>query len=127
MTRQRAAVLEAFAERSDFVSAQELHAILSSAGIRVGLSTVYRALQDLERAGGADVVRDDMGERLYRHRPVAEHRHYLVCRRCRRGQPLDSDVVEHWVAHVARSTGYSDVEHTLELVGICGLCRTNGG
>jgi Fur family ferric uptake transcriptional regulator len=85
---------------------------------------VYRALQYLERAGAADVVRDDVGERLYRHRPGAGHRHYLICRRCRRNQLLDADVVERWVAEAVRSTGFAEVEHTLELTGICGGCRS---
>ncbi|KUH39582.1 MULTISPECIES: Fur family transcriptional regulator [Streptomyces] len=125
-TRQRVAVAAALAERAEFVSAQELHGLMSDSGVRVGLTTVYRALQDLERAGGADVVRDDAGERLYRHRPGAGHRHYLVCRSCRRDEPLDTGVIEEWVAAVVRSRGFAEVEHTLELTGLCADCR-NGG
>ncbi|MFG2563438.1 transcriptional repressor [Streptomyces sp. NPDC048496] len=64
MTRQRATVEKALADRAEFVSAQELHGSMSESGIRVGLTTVYRALQDLERSGAADVVRDVVGERL---------------------------------------------------------------
>lgn len=126
MTRQRAAVAQALADRADFVSAQELHALMSDAGVPVGLTTVYRTLQVLERTGGADVVRDDVGERRYRHRPEAEHRHYLICRHCRRNQPLDTEVVERWVADVVRATGFDEVAHTLELTGVCGGCRGEG-
>lgn len=124
MTRQRVAVGQALADCAGFVSAQEFHVLMGEAGVRVGLTTVYRALQDLERAGATDVVRDDVGERPYRHRPGAGHRHYLICRRCRRNQFLDADVVERWVAEVVRSTGFADVEHTLELTGICDGCRS---
>jgi Fur family ferric uptake transcriptional regulator len=123
MTRQRSAVAKALAERAEFVSAQELHGVMGESGVHVGLTTVYRALQDLERAGGADVVRDEVGERLYRHRPGAGHRHYLICRRCRRDEPLDTDVIEEWVAAVVRSRGFAEVEHTLELTGVCADCR----
>ncbi|MFV2118534.1 Fur family transcriptional regulator [Streptomyces sp. Act-28] len=126
-TRQRAAVAKALADRAEFVSAQELHGVMGESGIRVGLTTVYRALRSLERAGRADVVRDDVGERLYRHRPEAGHRHYLRCRRCRRDQLLDTDVVEDWVAAVVRSAGFADVEHTLELTGICADCQEGEG
>ncbi|MGW0464778.1 Fur family transcriptional regulator [Streptomyces sp. NPDC003027] len=127
MTRQRAAVVQALTERADFVSAQQLHASMAEAGVRVGLTTVHRTLQGLERAGGADVVRDEVGERLYRHRPAVEHRHYLICRCCRRGQQLDTDAVEHWVAQVTQSTGFAEVEHTLELTGVCARCRSTAG
>ncbi|WP_236242319.1 Fur family transcriptional regulator [Streptomyces sp. CC228A] len=126
-SRQRAAVEKALADHAEFVSAQELHGTMSESGVRVGLTTVYRALQALEQSGAADVVRDEVGERLYRYRrPEAGHCHYLLCRRCRRHEPLDTDAVEEWVAAVVRSSGFADVEHTLELTGICAGCRTAG-
>ncbi|AXE24108.1 transcriptional repressor [Streptomyces globosus] len=123
-TRRRAAVEKALAGHAVFVSAQELHGTMSESGVRVGLTTVYRALQALEQSGAADVVRDEAGERLYRYRrPDAGHCHYLLCRRCRRHEPLDTDAVEEWVAAVVRSSDFADVEHTLELTGVCAGCR----
>ncbi|MEV5593892.1 Fur family transcriptional regulator [Streptomyces sp. NPDC052496] len=122
LTRQRASVLRVLTTCQDFVSAQELHVRLVTADVPVGLSTVYRTLHDLERAGQVDVVRDEAGERLYRPRPADGHRHYLICRRCGRSRPLDSDVVERWAERVGAESGYSAVEHTVELSGICGHC-----
>ncbi|MEU3604580.1 Fur family transcriptional regulator [Streptomyces sp. NPDC035033] len=126
-SRRRAAVEQALSEHAGFVSAQELHGTMGGSGVRVGLTTVYRALRDLERSGAADVVRDEAGERLYRYRrPETGHRHYLLCRRCRRHVPLDTDAVEEWVAAAVRSSGFAEVEHTLELTGICAGCRAAG-
>lgn len=122
LTRQRAAVLRVLAGCQDFVSAQELHLRLDAAGVPVGLSTVYRALHALERTGQVDVVRDEAGERLYRPRPADGHRHYLLCRRCGHSRPLDSDVVERWAERVGAKSGFSAVEHTVELSGICARC-----
>lgn len=121
-TRQRTAVLGALARCPDFVSAQELHALLRADGDTVGLTTVYRTLRELERAGLVDVVRDDAGERLYLQRLTREHRHYLICRSCGRSQPVDTEVVEHWADRLSHTTGYTAVEHTLELSGICARC-----
>ncbi|MEW2635463.1 Fur family transcriptional regulator [Streptomyces sp. NPDC048389] len=126
LTRQRAAVAQALAGCADFVSAQQLHARMADKGVRVGLTTVYRALQEAVRTGGADVVRSEVGERRYRHRPAAEHRHYIICRDCLHGEALDTDVVERWVGQVARTTGFAEVDHTLELSGVCGDCRRKG-
>ncbi|MEU5576555.1 transcriptional repressor [Streptomyces huasconensis] len=122
-TPQRAAVLETLGRCREFVSAQELHALLAGLGSGVGLTTVYRALRELDRAGLVDVVRDESGERLYLRRPTDEHRHYLICRRCGRSQPVDAHDVEAWAARLAESTGYAELEHTLELSGVCGRCR----
>jgi Fur family transcriptional regulator, ferric uptake regulator len=122
-TRQRTAVLSVLTGCQDFVSAQELHALLTAADVPIGLTTVYRALRDLEAAGGVDVVRDDAGERLYRRRPADGHRHYLICRACGRSRPVDSEAVERWADRIGSDTGFAAVEHTVELTGICADCQ----
>ncbi|MGV4988685.1 Fur family transcriptional regulator [Streptomyces sp. NRAIS4] len=129
MTRQRKAVMRALAGCQDFVSAQELYAFLVSGDHAIGLTTVYRALSELEADGGVDVVRDEAGGRLYRLRPADGHRHYLMCRDCGRSRPVDSEVVEEWAGRIAADTGFTAVEHTVELTGVCADClaRTDGG
>ncbi|MFJ4183819.1 Fur family transcriptional regulator [Kitasatospora sp. NPDC089509] len=124
LTPQRAEVLRALAACEDFVSAQLLHAGLLTTGSRVGLSTVYRTLTALAAVGRADVVRDTNGEKLFRHRPGADHRHYLICRRCGLSRPVDAAPVETWADHIAATSGFADVQHTVELSGVCADCRT---
>jgi Fur family ferric uptake transcriptional regulator len=121
-TQQRRAVTRALVGCQDFVSAQELHALLVADGHAIGLTTVYRALRELEADGGVDVVREETGGRLYRLRPADGHRHYLMCRDCGRSRPVDSEAVEEWASRIAADTGFAAVEHTVELTGICAGC-----
>jgi Fur family ferric uptake transcriptional regulator len=121
-TPQRATVLAALIAGADFTSAQALHARLLSTGERVGLSTVYRTLTALSEAGRTDVVRDPGGERLFRYRPSEEHQHYLLCRNCGLGLPVDTELIESWAAAISESSGYADVQHTIELTGTCPDC-----
>ncbi|MER5917812.1 transcriptional repressor [Streptomyces sp. NPDC001982] len=123
-TWQRSAVLRALHDCPDFASARELHAALAAGGTTVGLTTVYRTLRTLERTGLVDVVRDKSGERLYHPRPTDGHRHYLVCRRCGLSRAVEADTVERWADAVAAVTGFTEVEHTVELSGICNRCRS---
>ncbi|MFJ2768823.1 Fur family transcriptional regulator [Streptomyces sp. NPDC087300] len=122
-TQPRAAVVETLGRHGEFVSAQELHALLAAAGRGVGLTTVYRVLRELTGAGLVDVVRDTSGERLYLRRPAGEHRHHLICRRCGGSRPIDARVVEAWAERLGARTGFAELEHTLELSGACGPCR----
>lgn len=122
-TRQRRAVLETLGRCREFISAQELHTRLAGTGSTVGLTTVYRTLRELDRAGLVDVVRDEGGERLYLRRPTGEHRHHLICRDCGRSRPVDAEAVEQWAARLAETTGFTELEHTLELSGVCDRCR----
>lgn len=123
-TRQRGDVLRALREAAGFASARELHRALTAGGAAVGLTTVYRTLRMLERDGRVDIVRVKAGERLYRSRPADGHRHYLVCRRCGLSLAVAAEAVERWAEGVAADTGFSAVEHTVELSGICGPCET---
>jgi Fur family ferric uptake transcriptional regulator len=121
-TRQRRAVLDTLGRCGEFVSAQELHALLSESGSTVGLTTVYRTLRELDRAGLVDVIRDEGGERLYLRRVTGEHQHHLICRCCGRSRPVDAEAVEEWAARLAETTGFTGLHHTLELSGVCGYC-----
>ncbi|MEU9384891.1 transcriptional repressor [Streptomyces sp. NPDC048279] len=123
-TRQRGDVLRALHEAAGFASARDLHRALTAGGAAVGLTTVYRTLRMLERDGRVDIVRVKAGERLYRSRPADGHRHYLVCRRCGLSLAVAAEAVERWADGVAADTGFSAVEHTVELSGICGQCET---
>ncbi len=123
MTRQRAAVTEALDEVPDFRSAQQLHEILRTRGDAVGLATVYRTLQSLSDGGEVDVLRTEDGENLYRRCERREHHHHLVCRSCGSTVEIDGPTVEAWASQVAEAHGFSDIQHTVELFGVCAQCR----
>lgn len=124
VTRQRVAVLAVLADRQDFVSARQLHALLAAEGIRLGLSTVYRVLRDLEASDGVDITQVRSGERLFRMCLAGRHRHYLICRSCCRSRPVDAREVERWAGKVAAGSGFASVEHAVELTGVCGECQS---
>ncbi|MEU4932436.1 Fur family transcriptional regulator [Streptomyces yokosukanensis] len=121
-TQQRAVVVKAFIRAEGFVGAQALHNRLAADGSPVGLSTVYRTLTALADAGRADMVRDTSGERIFRYRPGPDHRHYLLCTECGLSRPVDSGPVEDWADTIARTSGFANVRHTVELSGVCPDC-----
>ncbi len=117
-TRQRRAVHRALDQLDGFASAQDIHERLRHGGDRVGLSTVYRTLQQLADAEEIDVLRSVDGEARYR-RCSAGHHHHLVCRNCGRTVEVAGPAVEQWADRVAAEHGFSDVSHTLEVFGVC--------
>ena len=120
-TRQRRAVAGVMETFDDFRSAQEIHALLTQRGEQVGLSTVYRTLQNLADSGAIDSLRTEAGESIYR-RCSTSHHHHLVCRACGATVEVEGPAVEKWTRSVAAAHGYSDVSHTLEIFGTCGSC-----
>ena len=123
MTRQRSAVTDALDGLDDFRSAQQMHELLRERGEGVGLATVYRTLQSLAEDGAVDVLRTTDGESVYRKCARTGHHHHLVCRGCGRTVEIEGPGVETWAAQVGAAHGFGEIEHTVELTGLCGECR----
>lgn len=121
-TRQRRSVLDALSSARGFRTAQELHAQLARGGDKVGLATVYRALNELAEANEIDVLRRATGEALFRRCARDDHHHHLVCKECGASVEVGDKAVETWVSRTARRHGFTDVTHALELVGLCRSC-----
>ena len=122
-TRQRAAIAALLETLDEFRSAQDMHDELRRRGENIGLTTVYRTLQSMAAAGMVDTLRTDTGESVYR-RCSDQHHHHLVCRRCGSTIEVGDHEVEQWAAEVADKHGFSDVSHTIEIVGTCSHCRS---
>lgn len=120
-TRQRLAIDAALRAAVDFQSAQEIHDALRQGGDKVGLATVYRTLQAMADSGEVDVRHNPAGETTYR-RCSDSHHHHLVCRSCGRTVEITGSAVERWADTIADQHGFTDVAHTVELVGLCADC-----
>jgi len=122
-TSQGSAVREELIHQEGFRSAQEVYAALRASGHKVGLSTVYRHLQALTDQGVADVIHTADGETTYRFcGEEGAHHHHLVCRGCGRAEEVAGRAVERWAEEIADKFGYVDVDHTIEVFGICRDC-----
>lgn len=118
-TRQRTAILDALGRQDDFRSAQQIHEQMRADGETVGLATVYRNLQTMAHGGQVDVLVTDDGESIYRQCAESGHHHHLVCRECGRTVEFQAPQVEDWARRVAREHGFTDVDHTMEIFGLC--------
>ena len=127
-TAQGAAVRDALTAQEGFRSAQEVYASLRADGHKIGLSTVYRHLQALTETGAADVIHNPDGETTYRFcgDTTAGHHHHLVCRSCGRAEEVAGRAVERWADEIAEKYGYTQVDHTIEVFGICRDCAATG-
>ena len=122
-TRQGDAVLNVVLGSDNFRSAQDIHAELRAAGEPVGLTTVYRHLALLTDVGRLDALQTADGELVYRRCHSESHHHHVVCRRCGRGTEVELPDLERWTETTARDLGYTDVTHTVEIFGLCAVCR----
>jgi Fur family ferric uptake transcriptional regulator len=115
-------VAEALAASKRALSAQELHERLRPHHPRLGLATVYRALEAQ--------VQDGMAGRLERPGHISayvacdpSHHHHIVCDRCQRVEDVAEDVIEPILASVKRRHDFQVDHAALDFYGLCAECR----
>ncbi len=126
-TWQREAVRAALVEHRGFVSARELHERLCGQGSTIGLATVYRAVSDLAESGEADVIVSPDGENIFRFCGTHHHHHHLICRSCGATRELEASVVEDWARTVGAEHGFAEIDHVVDLFGLCEKCQVARG
>ena len=118
------AVVELLGREDCCLSALDIHDRLRAGGDRVGLASVYRALDGLDELGL--VQRVDLGDgvsRFERADPRGDHHHHLVCGDCGKVEPFADTALEAALERVAGGRGYDLAAHDVVLRGACGECR----
>jgi Fur family transcriptional regulator, ferric uptake regulator len=121
-TRQGDAVREVLSDVTEFRSAQDIHDELRQRGHRVGLTTVYRHLNQMAERGLVDVLRTPSGETVFRRCSAPSHHHHLICRSCGKTVEFEGPELERLAEEVARTARFHDVSHTVEIFGTCEDC-----
>jgi Fur family transcriptional regulator, ferric uptake regulator len=123
LTPQRHALLKTIASQHDHLSPEAIYELTRAEHPGIGLVTVYRTLELLDRLDLVCRVHSADGCHDYMMRGPTEHHHHLVCSDC--GQTIDfmdCDLAD-LEQKISAKTGYEISGHLLELYGRCGLCR----
>jgi Fur family transcriptional regulator, ferric uptake regulator len=119
----REAVVELLGTERCCSTAQELHDRLRARGRRIGLASVYRALELLTELGFAKRI--DVGEGVARYEAAHrdEHHHHVVCDDCGRIESFEDARLERAIAAVEDRLNYAVGMHEVVLRGACSECR----
>jgi Fur family ferric uptake transcriptional regulator len=99
----------------------DLHQAVRERVPSADFSTVFRAMQALERSGIVDQV--DLGDGRARYETRREHHEHIRCTACGTVAEVPGCVVEDAVAQVQRRTGYQVSSHQVVFTGVCRPCR----
>ncbi|ERT07559.1 ferric uptake regulator family protein [Lyngbya aestuarii BL J] len=119
-TRSQEVILGQLKTQKQAISAQELYAELRKTPHKMGLATVYRALDALKREGLVQVRTLPTGESVYSC--VQQDEHHLTCVECGKSIPLNECPVHHLESLLQQSHHFKIYYHTLEFFGLCEHC-----
>jgi Fur family transcriptional regulator, ferric uptake regulator len=121
VTQQRKAIVAEFARQQRYVTPQELHARFAGRRPNIGLATVYRTLEVLERTGAASRALRPSGEASYLFCAGAHH-HHAVCVNCGKVDDVPCGSAERLARSLASRLRFRLTQHRVELVGLCERC-----
>ena len=119
----RRTVIEHLGAQPCWRSAQEIFDRIRAGGGRIGIASVYRALEQLVEL--RLLQRVELGDGIARFEPShlgGEHHHHLVCDDCPQVEPCFDRVLEQALEGAARRLDYGMQAHEVVLHGHCG-CR----
>jgi Fur family ferric uptake transcriptional regulator len=130
-TVPREAIIDLLSRTSKHMSAKEIYAALYKIYPGIGLTTIYRTLDLLERMGLINKFTFGDGQNRYEFKSgeKKEHHHHLICTKC--GKIIDySNFVEEELRLVkkteeilAKKYNFSIKDHNIEFLGLCEKCK----
>ncbi len=134
-TQARQVVLDVFYSSREHLSAEDIYLKIHRKYPGIGLTTVYRTLEILNRLG--IIEKHDFGDgraryEITHHMCKKGHHHHLVCSEC--GRIIDYDdfvdketeLIKDVEEHIARKHGFKITGHLVQFFGICPECQTKG-
>ncbi len=120
----RSAVVETLDDLGCSVTAKEIADHLHGQGQDVGVASIYRTLELLDRLRLTRRV--DAAEGVARYEPLdpsGEHHHHLVCDNCGEVSAFADPQLERAIERLADRVDYAIDAHDVTLRGECPSCR----
>jgi len=119
----RQTVIETMAGQGCSVTAREIADVVRDEGSHIGLASIYRTLDLLDRTGLAQ--RFEVGEGSARYEPAyptGEHHHHIVCDSCGDVVPFEDEALEQAIERLAGRVDFAVNAHDVTLHGECPAC-----
>jgi len=122
LTPQRRAVIRVVASSPDHLTPVTLFHRVRQEHPDIGLTTVYRTLEIMNRLG---LVCELHTGNSYRSYTVTEpeHHHHLICSKCQAVVVVADCGLQDMQRKIADETGFRIDHHLLEFIGICPACQ----
>lgn len=125
LTPQRRAVIDSIVENEGkHLSTEEIFNIVKAGCPEIGLATVYRTIQMLEKVGMLCRTNFDDGCNRYEliHSCEDHQHHHLVCTKCGIVEEVEDDLLEALEEKIESKYKFTITNHSVKFFGYCSKC-----
>lgn len=122
-SKQREQILDIFLKTEHHPTINDLYDLVRKKHPQIGLATLYRTMRVICDAGLARETDFGGGIRRFEHKYKHQHHHHLVCLECDKIIEISSGKIEEIQRQLAKKHGFTIVRDTMEIYGICRVCK----
>ena len=125
LTPQRRSVVDVlYQKKGNHLSCEEIYNLVKVTCPEIGLATIYRTLQMLDKIGFITKLSLDDGCLRYEYNEQKEghHHHHLICRKCGKIYEAEVDLLEPLEQLIEESYKFKIEDHDVKFYGICSQC-----
>jgi Fur family ferric uptake transcriptional regulator len=124
-TKTKQLVLEEVKSLNSF-TANDIFKSLDNKNMHVGLTTIYRSLEDLENKGIITKYFDDSKKAYYKLIENCQSvvHFYLKCVKCNKIEHVDCECIEEFKAHILNKHKFNANFENIVITGLCNKCRS---
>lgn len=120
-SKQREKILDALTNNAIHPTAEKLLEFLDKDNSNIGITTLYRNLNQLADAGMIKKI-DGLEPSAHFDHNTFEHYHF-ICEKCKKVFDIPSDVAPDIVKNTQLATGFEITSHDIVFHGICKDCK----
>ena len=125
LTHQRRNIVEVLlSANGKHMSSEEIYDIVKKDCPEIGLATVYRTLQVLDKLGYTNKLNLDDGCVRYELSldKNAHNHHHLVCKKCSKIKEVEEDLLDQLEDVIKEKYGFDVENHDVKFNGYCSNC-----
>lgn len=124
LTTQRRAILDVIVENQEkHLSPEEIYNIVKNNYPEIGIATVYRTLQLLEKLNIVYKLNFDDGYNRYELNISSNNHHHLICLKCGNITEVKLDLLEKLENEIEEENDFKIVDHNVKFFGYCADCQ----
>lgn len=124
-SKQREKILDVLTQNAVHPTAETLLEYLKEENSNVGITTLYRNLNQLAEAGLIKKI-DGLEASAHFDHNTFEHYHF-ICEKCRKVFDIPSDVAPNLVKNTQLATGFDITSYDIVFHGVCSECKKRKG